>query len=568
MAAGGPGVMVLNTNTKREQGKKAQLGNIAAAKAVADTIRTTLGPRSMLKMILDAMGGIVMTNDGNAILREIDVSHPAAKSMIELSRTQDEEVGDGTTSVIILAGEILHLSQPFLEKDIHPTVVVRAYMKALDAAVKIIDSLAFPIDVDDREQLMNIVTSCIGTKYTSRFGPLMGNLALDAVMCVAVDNGDGTKEVDIKKYAKIEKIAGGSIDDCRVLKGVMMNKDVVAPGRMSRRIENPRVMLLDCPLEYKKGENQTNVEITKEEDWAVLLKMEEDWIQGVCAQIAALKPDIVVTEKGLSDLATHYLCKAGIAALRRVRKTDNNRIARATGASIVHRVEELKEEDIGTGAGLFKVEKLGEEYFSFFVDCKEPKACSIILRGASRDVLNEVERNLHDAMGVARNVVHDPRLLPGGGAVEMAVSRAISEEALKIEGVEQWPFKAIGQALEVIPRTLAQNCGANVIRTLTKLRAKHAEWTTESSGGKACTFGIDGDKGTIVDMKELGVWEAYAVKVQSIKTAVESAAMLLRIDDIVSGLSQKGGPGAGAGTGTGVAPSQDDEEDPPEKLGE
>mmetsp|Transcript_11402 Transcript_11402/g.52957 ORF Transcript_11402/g.52957 Transcript_11402/m.52957 type:complete len:569 (+) Transcript_11402:74-1780(+) len=561
-------IMVMNTNTKRETGRKAQLNNIAAAKAVADIIRTTLGPRSMLKMILDASGGIVLTNDGNAILREIDVTHPAAKSMIELSRTQDEEVGDGTTSVIILAGEILHLSQPFLEKDIHPTVVVRAYMKALDAAVKIIDSLAFPIDVDDREQLMNIVTSCIGTKYTSRFGPLMGNLALDAVMCVAVDNGDGTKEVDIKKYAKIEKIAGGSIDDCRVLKGVMMNKDVVAPGRMSRRIENPRVMLLDCPLEYKKGENQTNVEITKEEDWAVLLKMEEDWIQGVCAQIAALKPDIVVTEKGLSDLATHYLCKAGIAALRRVRKTDNNRIARATGASIVHRIEELKEEDIGTGAGLFKVEKLGEEYFSFFVDCKEPKACSIILRGASRDVLNEVERNLHDAMGVARNVVHDPRLLPGGGAVEMAVSRAISEEALKIEGVEQWPFKAIGQALEVIPRTLAQNCGANVIRTLTKLRAKHAEWTTESSGGKACTFGIDGDKGTIVDMKELGVWEAYAVKVQSIKTAVESAAMLLRIDDIVSGLSQKGGPGAGAGTGTGVAPSQDDEEDPPEKLGE
>jgi len=561
-------IMVMNTNTKRETGRKAQLNNIAAAKAVADIIRTTLGPRSMLKMILDASGGIVLTNDGNAILREIDVTHPAAKSMSELSRTQDEEVGDGTTSVIILAGEILHLSQPFLEKDIHPTVVVRAYMKALDAAVKIIDSLAFPIDVDDREQLMNIVTSCIGTKYTSRFGPLMGNLALDAVMCVAVDNGDGTKEVDIKKYAKIEKIAGGNIDDCRVLKGVMMNKDVVAPGRMSRRIENPRVMLLDCPLEYKKGENQTNVEITKEEDWAVLLKMEEDWIQGVCAQIAALKPDIVVTEKGLSDLATHYLCKAGIAALRRVRKTDNNRIARATGASIVHRVEELKEEDIGTGAGLFKVEKLGEEYFSFFVDCKEPKACSIILRGASRDVLNEVERNLHDAMGVARNVVHDPRLLPGGGAVEMAVSRAISEEALKIEGVEQWPFKAIGQALEVIPRTLAQNCGANVIRTLTKLRAKHAEWTTESSGGKACTFGIDGDKGTIVDMKELGVWEAYAVKVQSIKTAVESAAMLLRIDDIVSGLSQKGGPGAGAGTGTGVAPSQDDEEDPPEKLGE
>jgi len=509
--------------------------------------------------------GIVLTNDGNAILREIDVTHPAAKSMIELSRTQDEEVGDGTTSVIILAGEILHLSQPFLEKDIHPTVIVRAYMKALDAAVKIIDELSFPVDIDDREQLMNIINSCIGTKYTSRFGPLMANLALDAVLCVAVDNPDGTREVDIKKYAKIEKIAGGAIEDCRVLKGVMMNKDVVAPGRMSRRVEKPRVMLLDCSLEYKKGENQTNVEITKEEDWATLLKMEEEWIQGVCATIASFKPDVVVTEKGLSDLATHYLTKAGIVALRRVRKTDNNRIARATGATIVHRVEELREEDIGTGAGLFKVEKLGEEYFTFFVDCDDPKACSIILRGASRDVLNEVERNLHDAMGVARNVVHDPRLLPGGGAVEMAVSRAITEEALKIEGVEQWPFKAIGQALEVIPRTLAQNCGANVIRTLTKLRAKHAE--ASETGGKACTFGIDGNKGTIVDMKELGIWEAHAVKVQSIKTAVESAAMLLRIDDIVSGLSQKGAQ-AGAGTGTGVAPTNDDEEDPPEKLGE
>ena len=481
--------------------------------------------------------------------------------MIELSRTQDEEVGDGTTSVIILAGEILHLSQPFLEKDIHPTVIVRAYMKALDAAVKIIDSLAFPIDVDDRQQLMNIVNSCIGTKYTSRFGPLMADLALEAVLCVAVDNGDGTKEVDIKKYAKIEKIPGGSIDDCRVLKGVMMNKDVVAPGRMQRRIERPRVMLLDCPLEYKKGENQTNVEITKEEDWAVLLKMEEDWIQGVCAQIASLKPDIVVTEKGLSDLATHYLCKAGITALRRVRKTDNNRIARATGASIVHRCDEIKESDIGTKAGLFKVEKIGDEYFSFVVDCEEPKACSIVLRGASKDVLNEVERNLHDAMGVAKNVVQDPRLVPGGGAVEMAVSKALSEKASSIEGVEQWPYRTVGEALEIIPRTLAQNCGVNVIRTITKLRAKHAD-------GESSTWGINGETGEIQCMKELGIWEPYAVKVQVIKTAAESAMMLLRIDDIVSGLSQKGGPGAAAGTGTGVAPQQDDEEDPPEKLGE
>ena len=545
--------VVVNQNASRETGSIARANNIAAAKAVSDVVRTTLGPRSMLKMILDASGGIVLTNDGNAILREIDVTHPAAKSMIELSRTQDEETGDGTTSVIILAGEILHLSQPFLEKDIHPTVIVRAYMKALDAALGVIDAISFPIDVTDRDEMLKIVKSSIGTKFTARMGELIPNLALDAVMCVARKNEDGTNDIDIKKYAKVEKIAGGSIDDCAVLRGVMMNKDVVAPSRMKRRIERPRILLLDCSLEYKKGENQTNVEITKEEDWATLLKIEEDWIKETCEKIAAFKPDVVVTEKGCSDLACHYLAKAGITALRRVRKTDNNRIARAAGATIVSRVEEIRESDIGTGAGLFNVEKIGDEYFTFIVDCDEPKACTIVLRGASKDILNEIERNLLDAMGVARNVVQDPRLLPGGGAVEMAVSRAITEEASKIEGVEQWPFRAIGSALEVIPRTLAQNCGANVIRTLTKLRAKHAE------GEDARTFGIDGEKGTIVDMKALGVWDPYAVKVQSIKTAVESATMLLRIDDIVSGLSKKNDDAAGTGTGVNAGAGDDDE---------
>jgi len=272
--------------------------------------------------------------------------------------------------------------------------------------------------------------------------------------------------------------------------------------------------------------------------------------------------------QGLADLAAFHLGKAGISAIRRIRKTDNNRcvsylccasvrlglrtahasppasIARATGATIVNRPEELKAEDIGTKAGLFEVKQLGDDYFTFIVDCEEPKACTIILRGASKDVLNEVERNLTDAMGVARNVVHDPRLLPGGGAVEMAVSRALAESAPSVQGVEQWPYRAVGVALEVIPRTLAQNCGANVIRTLTKLRAKHAE---PANAGQ--TFGIDGHTGAVVDMKQLGIWEPYAVKVQTIKTAVESAAMLLRIDDIVSGLSKKGGGGGGGPKG-------------------
>ncbi|CAL5221285.1 g3450 [Coccomyxa viridis] len=527
-----PVAVVLNANTKRETGKKAQYGNIAAAKAVADIVRTTLGPRAMLKMLLDASGGIILTNDGNAILREIDVSHPAAKSIIELSRTQDEEVGDGTTSVIILAGEMLHAAEPFLERHLHPTVIIRGFVKALEDALAVVDELAFPIDIHDREQMLKIIASCIGTKFTSRFGTLMPELALDAVQSVTVEIPGGGREIDVKKYAKVEKLPGGSIEDCRVLKGVMFQKDVVAPGRMRRKISAPRVLLLDCPLEYKKGENQTNVELTKEEDWAALLKLEEDYIERQCAEIVKHKPDLVITEKGLSDLAMHFLTKAGISAIRRLRKTDNNRIARATGATIVHRVEEIRDQDIGTKAGLFEVLKIGDEFYSFIVDCKDPKACTILLRGASKDVLNEVERNLHDAMGVARNVMMDPRLVPGGGAVEMAISRGLYERSASIQGTQQGPYKAAGQALEVIPRTLAQNCGTNVIRALTKLRAKHSEKGSS-------TFGIDGNKGTIVDMKELGVWEPYEVKAQTIKTAIESATLLLRIDDIVSGIQKK-----------------------------
>ena len=257
----------------------------------------------------------------------------------------------------------------------------------------------------------------------------------------------------------------------------------------------------------------------------MLLKMEEDWIKQQCDIICSFKPDVVITEKGVSDLCCHYLAKANVTAIRRVRKTDNNRIARAAGATIVNRIEELQESDIGIGAGLFNVEKIGDEYFTFIVDCDEPKACTVVLRGASKDVLNEVERNLIDAMGVARNILKDPRLLPGGGAVEMAISRELSKFADTVHA-EQLPFRAIGTALEVIRRTLAQTARlSNVIRTLTKLRAKHAE----SPEGGNSTFGIDGEKGTIVDMKALGVWEPYEVKAQSLKTAVESACMLLRM---------------------------------------
>ncbi|EPE06246.1 t-complex protein 1 subunit gamma [Ophiostoma piceae UAMH 11346] len=533
-------VVVMNTNGgERQTGRKAQMSNISAAKTVADIIRSCLGPKAMLKMLLDPMGGIVLTNDGHAILREIEVSHPAAKSMIELSRTQDEEVGDGTTTVIILAGEILAQALPQLERNIHPVVIISAFKRALKDALEIIEDISLPIDVNDDKAMYSLINSSIGTKFVSRWSTLMCDLALKAVRTVVWDIGSGGRpEVDIKRYARVEKVPGGEIEDSCVLDGVMLNKDITHP-KMRRKIENPRIVLLDCPLEYKKGESQTNIEVSKEEDWNRILQIEEEQVKAMCDAVLAVKPDIVITEKGVSDLAQHYLLKANITALRRVRKTDNNRIARATGATIVNRVEDIVESDVGTKCGLFEIEKIGDEYFTFLTKCKDPKACTILLRGPSKDVLNEIERNLQDAMGVARNVMFNPRLSPGGGATEMAVSVRLAQLAKNVEGVQQWPYKAVADALEVIPRTLIQNAGQSPVRVITDLRAKHAE-------GKG-TWGINGDAGTLADMNDYGVWEPEAIKVQSIKTAIEAACLLLRVDDICS--AKKAQPGVGTGGG-------------------
>lgn len=472
-----------------------------------------------------------MTNDGNAILREITVQHPAGKSMIEIARTQDEEVGDGTTSVIVLSGEMLAAAEPFLVQGMHPTVIIRGFRQALEDMVAVLnDQISIELDRTDRKKLAEVVKSCVGTKFIGKWSDLACEIALDAVHTVMLEE-HGRREIDIKRYAKVEKIPGGSIEESSVLNGVMINKDVTHP-KMRRMIKNPRIVLLDCPLEYKKGESQTNIEIMKETDFTKILELEEEMVKKMCEDIIALKPDVIFTEKGVSDLAQHYLLKANITAIRRLRKSDINRVGRACGATVVNRTDELREEDVGTGAGLFEIKKIGDEYFCFVTECKDPKACTIMLRGASKDILNETERNLQDALHVAKNLLMEPKLVPGGGAVEMEVARLITEKAAALAGVEQWPYKAVASALEIIPRTLAQNCGANTIRTLTALRAKHA------TGG--ATWGIDGETGELVDMKERGIWEPLAVKLQVYKTAIETAILLLRIDDIVSGSKKKG----------------------------
>lgn len=526
-------IIVLNVATQRESGRKAQLSNIKAGKAVADIIRSTLGPKSMLKMLMDPFGGIVMTNDGNAILREIDVVHPAAKSMIELSRAQDEEVGDGTTSVIILAGEMLAVSEQFFVKEIHPSVVVSGYYKALEDALNIAESMAISVNLDNKEEVTDIVNCCLGTKFASKWDNLISDLALKAVNTV-YNKDSHVFDCDIKKYAKVEKIPGGLLQECKVLDGVMLNKDLIHP-QMRRRIENPRVLLIDSPLEYKKGESQTNVEFSKETDFTKTLEEERKEVKFLCDNIIRLKPDVVCTEKGVSDLAAHYLQKAGISCIRRIRKTDNNRLAKVTGATIGNRPEELQESDIGTKCGLFEISKIGDEYWAYFVKCQNPKACTIVLRGASKDVLHEMERNLQDAMCVGRNILAEPKLVPGGGAFEMEISAQLMEKSKSVEGIIQLPYQAVAKALEVIPRTLAENCGANVVKLITDLRAKH----NNTEDKEKMYYGINGNTGKIENMKNIKVLDTLAVRKQTLKTAIESACMILRIDDIVSGLKKK-----------------------------
>ncbi|KIJ64976.1 hypothetical protein HYDPIDRAFT_89862 [Hydnomerulius pinastri MD-312] len=522
MQAGGQTpVFVMNTAPERQSGRKAQVSNITAAKTIADVIRTCLGPKAMLKMILDPMGGILLTNDGNAILREIDVAHPAAKNMIELSRTQDEECGDGTTSVIILAGEILAQSLSQLERDIHPVVIISAYNKALKESLEIIKRISVPINTSSDEEMLSLIKTSIGTKFVARWSDLMCHLALQAVRTVAADE-NGHKTVDIKRYARVEKIPGASIEESTVLDGVLLNKDITHPN-MRRRIQNPRIVLLDCPLEYKKGESQTNMEFSKESDWARAQEIEEEQVIAQCKRILEFKPDLIITEKGISDTAQYVFERANVSAIRRVRKSDNNRVALAVGATIVNRVEDLRESDVGTQCGLFNIEKMGDEYFTFLTGCSSPKACTILLRGPSKDILNEIDRNLADALSVARNVYFNPILAPGGGATEMAISVGLHAKARSVTGVEGWPFRAVADAMEVIPRTLVQNSGGNAIRVLTELRAKHANGEN--------SWGVDGETGKIVDMKTYGLYESASVKVRLTYTSSGLSPLTLVVLD-------------------------------------
>jgi len=384
------------------------------------------------------------------------------------------------------------------------------------------------VDTKSDKEMMQIINSCLGTKFSSQWGDLIGILALRALRMIETEEG-GKMTYDMKRYIKIEKIPGGEVTDSCIIPGSMFNKDVTH-SKMRRRIANPRVILLDCNLEYKKP--NVTVKLSSAPDYDKVMKEEEEVVKQMVMDIVRWKPDILITEKGLSDEAQHWLVINNVTAFRRLQKSANNRLARATGATIVSLPHELKESSVGTKCGLFEVKKIGDEYWSFITDCEDPKTCSILLRGPSKDVLNEIERNLQDAMAVARNVLENPMVCPGGGATEMAIGAKLAANSRTIPGVEQYSYHAVSIALEVIPRTLLQNCGSNIVRTLTNLRAKHATPTNAN-------WGVNGITGELADMNELGIWEPVSVKAQTLKTALEAACMILRIDEVLSGIGGK-----------------------------
>lgn len=494
-----------------------QKASAYAAKTLSSIIRTCLGPRAMQKMVLTKIHSIELTNDGNSILREMDVSHPSARCLIELSQTQDDVCGDGTTSVIILAAELLDKAVALLSNN-HPIVVCRALTKAKDVCLQRLDNIATRARL---EELITVVQASVATKLCSILKVPIPELALQAAMLVKQEgSADGTNyKIDIKTDIKIEKILG-SFEECEVLEGVLLEKELVH-SQMRKQIENPKILLLDTPLEYKKGESVTNFEFNDANDFTQALMLEEQQIRKMCAQIIELQPDIVITEKGISDLALSILYENNITAIRRVKKSDSIRLAKATGATVMNRLEDLECRHLGR-AGLFEYTKINKENYCKISKCANPHAVSVILRGASKDLLAELERNFMDAVKVAKNILAIPSLVPGGGSSEMAMSLALRKAAGN--DLEMAVFNTCADALKIIPLTIASNSGTGSSLDIVNELEKKVE--------KNPLFGINGITGEIVSMEGLAM-EPIIVKKQCIKSSFEAVIQLLRADGII-----------------------------------
>jgi len=538
--AGQP-IYILREGSQRTKGKEAQHNNIMAARAVATAVRTTLGPQGMDKMLVDAVGDIVITNDGATILQTMDIGHPAAKMIVEVAKTQDDEVGDGTTTAAVLAGEFLKNAEELLEQGVHPTVIASGYRLAAVKAKEILKTLTKPVTLEDKDLLLKIAVTAITGKGAEASKDVFAILAVNAILAV-VDKENGKYTADLEDI-KIEKKVGGSIEASELIEGMVIDTERVHTN-MPKNVHDAKILLLNEALEIKKTEVKAEISIKSPDQLQLFLDQEEQMLHDMVNKVIKSGANVVFVEKGIDDLAQHYLAQAGIFAARRVKKSDMEKLARATGAKILTGLKELSESDLGK-ADLVEEKKIGEGAMTYVTGCHNPKAVSIILRGGTEHVVDEAERALHDALRVVGVAIEDETLVAGGGSPEVELALRLREYSATLIGREQLAVAKFADALEIIPRTLAENAGLDPIDMLVEMRSQHEK------GNK--TAGLNVFTGKVVDMWKEGVVEPLRVKVQAISSATEAATMILRIDDVLSSKAAHAGgmPPGGMGGGMG-----------------
>ncbi len=528
-------IVILKEGSSETKGREAQKNNIAAAKIITEIVRTSLGPRGMDKMLVDSLGDVTITNDGATILKEIDVQHPAAKMLVEISKTTDNEVGDGTTSVVVLAGSLLEYAETLINQDVHPTIIVDGYRKAAKKAKQYLEEISDTVTSNDRSMLLKVAKTSMQTKLVRKESGFLADLVVKSVSAVVEKEGADFKvdEDDIK----VEKKAGGSIRDCSIIQGIILDKEVVHGG-MPKKINEAKIALLNTALEISKTETDAKINITNPQQIKSFLDEENRMLKNMVDKVIGSGATVVFCQKGIDDMSQHYLAKAGVLAVRRIKESDLTKLAKATGARIVTNLDDLYEKDLGT-ANLVEERKIEEDRWVFVEGCKHPKSVSLLLRGGSQKVVDEVERSVHDAIMVVRDVMEFPSIVAGGGAPETYVATKLRSWSKSLEGREQLAAEKFAEAMESIPLALAENAGMDPIDTLATLRSKQLKgekWT-----------GIDVLKGRVSNMKTSDIIDPLAVKNQVISAASEAACMILRIDDVISVSKSAAPPGGGEG---------------------
>ncbi len=541
VTSGGTPVLILKEGSSQAKGKEAQRNNIQAAKLISEIVRSSVGPRGMDKMLVDSLGDVTITNDGATMLKEIDVQHPAAKMLVEVSKATDNEVGDGTTSAVILAGALLEKAEELIDKGVHPTIIVEGYNKAARKAVEFLDEFAEKVGPTNKEWLVKIARTSMQTKLVSREAQELAELVVAAALQVAEKRGDSYK-VDIGTI-KVEKKPGGSLKETKLVKGFVLDKEVVHSG-MPKRIENAKIALVNAAFEIEKTEFDAKLNISDPSMMKKFLDEETRMLKDMADKVTSVGANVLICQKGIDDIAQHYLAKAGVLAVRRVKESDMTNLAKATGARIANNFEDLTDKDLGN-AQLVEERKVEQDKWLFIEGAKNPKAVTILIRGGTQRIVDEAERSLHDALMVTKDVIETPAIVAGGGAPEAEMATEVLKWTDKLTGREQLAAQKFAEALETIPIALATNAGLDPIDTMVELRSKHAE------GGK--WFGVEAKEGKVKDMYKEQVIEPLAVKSQIIRSATEAANMILRIDDVIASGKSKGpsGPPPGAGGGMG-----------------